>query len=398
MDLASLRAAFPAFRDGLAFMDWAATGLLSEPARHALQEYADGLASCATADATWMHGVHGTTRARVRALVAELIGAASNDIALVESTTAGLNAVALALPLSPGDNVVLSEIDYLAVATPWKARAAREGFTLRWVRARDRAIEVDDVLAACDDRTRVVALSSVCWTTGALLDLERLAPELAERDIALVLDAIQTFGVLPIDVRRTPVAAMTVGGHKWLGSLLGSGFLYVAPEIASRCAPPAVGFLSGKSARGPWWQWFEDPEASPKDAVEFPAAGRTWETGGTASYPGAIGLESSLSMIKGVGQKAIEAHARELGDRLMTGLSAAGVDVLTPRDPRRRGGMVVFQVPGGAEEQRAFAASARDARIAISVRFSSGLGGVRVSLHGPNDSSDVDRLLSLLRG
>lgn len=394
----SLRSLYPAFADGLAFMDWAATGLLSEPARQAVHAYADALTACESAEAMWMHGVHGATRARVRELAASLLGARSKDVALVESTTAGLNQVALALHVGEGDNVVLSEIDYLAVATPWKQRAAREGFSIRWVAPRDGAIHADDVIGVCDDRTRAVALSSICWTTGALLDVDRLAPELSRRGIPFILDAIQTFGVVPLDVRRTPVSAIAVGGHKWLGSLLGSGFLYVDPSLAERCMPPVIGFLSGKPARGQWWQWFEDPAASPRDPVLFPAAGRTWETGGTASYPGAIGLEASLGVLAETGVGAVAEHSRALGDRLIAGLEAVpGVEVLTPRDPGSRGGIVVFRVAGDAAAQRGVAEAARAARIAVSVRFSGGLGGVRASLHGPNDEADVDRLVALLR-
>jgi len=398
MTLSALRHAYPAIGDGLAYLDWAATGLLSEPARRAVHRYADELVECAPAESTWMHGVYGKTRAEVRALAAKMVGGKASDIALMESTTAGLNALALALPVEPGDNVVLSEIDYLAVSTPWKMRAERDGFSLRWVAHRDGGITVDDVLASCDQRTRVVALSSICWTTGALLDIDRLAPELRSRGIPFVLDAIQTFGVVPLDVRRTPISAVLVGGHKWLGSLLGSGFMYVDPEVAARCSPPVIGFLSGRPRSGQWWQWFEDPEASPRDPVSFPPAGRSWETGGTASYPGALGLRSSLGLLDDTGVDRIAAHARALGDRLIAGLDAAGLEVLTPRDSAARGGIVVFRVPGGVDAQRAVAARLRDRRVVVSVRFSGGLGGLRASLHGPNDETDVARLLAGLGG
>lgn len=393
MNLSEFRSAFPAFADGVCFLDWAATGLLPEPARLAIHQYADELASCPGGESTWMHGVHGKTRSDARVLAARMFGARAADVALVESTTAGINAAALVLPVRPDENVVLMSIDYLAVATPWKTRAAREGFELRWVGHSEGVITSDDILASCDDRTRVVAVSTICWTTGALIDLDQLAPALRERGIHLVVDGIQTFGVVPVDVTRTPAAAWCVGGHKWLASVLGSGLMYVDPEIAAAYRPAAIGFLAGRPPRGQWWEWFSDPEASPTDEVEFPPAGRTWETGGTPSYAGAIGLLHSMTLLEAVGTQDILDHVRGLGTHLIAGLDRLGLSVLTPRDPDRRAGIIVFRVPGDGEAQRTTAAALQKAGVVVSVRFGGGVGGIRVSLHGPNDEGDVDRLL-----
>lgn len=396
MNLPEFRLAFPAFAEGVCFLDWAATGLLSDPARRAIHRYADELASCPGSEATWMHGVHGKTRSEARALAARLLGARALDVALVESTTAGMNTVATVLPVQPDENVVLMSIDYLAVATPWKTRSAREGFELRWVGHREGLVTSDDILEACDARTRVVAVSTICWTTGALMDLDRLAPVLRERGIHLVVDGIQTFGVVPVDVMRTPAAAWCVGGHKWLASALGSGLLYVDPEIAAEYEPSVIGFLAGRPARGQWWEWFSDPDASPAEDIAFPPAGRTWETGGTPSYPGAIGLVESMTLLEAVGVPTILDHVRALGTRLIAGLDRRGLSVLTPREPDRRAGIIVFRVAGDGDAQSAAAAALREAGVVVSVRFSGGVGGIRVSLHGPNDEADVDRLLGTL--
>ncbi|NRA97392.1 MAG: aminotransferase class V-fold PLP-dependent enzyme [Planctomycetes bacterium] len=396
MNLTEFRSAFPAFADGVCFLDWAATGLLSDPARRAIHRYADELVSCPSGESTWMHGVHGKTRSEARSVAGRLLCARAADVALVESTTAGMNAIGLVLPVRPDENVVLMSIDYLAVATPWKTRAAREGFELRWVGHREGLVTADDILAACDARTRVVAVSTICWTTGALIDLDTLAPSLRERGIHLIVDGIQTFGVVPVDVMRTPAAAWCVGGHKWLASVLGAGLLYVDPEIAATHQPSVIGFLAGRPARGQWWEWFSDPDSSPREDIEFPPAGRTWETGGTPSYPGAIGLLESMTLLDAVGVPTILEHVRELGTRLIAGLDHRGLSVLTPGEPDRRAGIIVFRVSGGGDAQRAAAAALREAGVVVSVRFSDGVGGIRVSLHGPNDEADVDRLLAAL--
>lgn len=396
--LAALRAEFPELDRGLCFLDWAANGIVPEATRRAIHDYVDELAACPGGEATWIHERHAATRNEARTLIAEGLGANAKDIALVESTTAGLNAAAAALRLQPGSNIVLSAIDYLAVATPWKQRAKRDGLELRWVPPRGAAIEVEDIVERLDERTRVVAISTMAWTTGALLDLPALAREARMRGILLVVDAAQSFGVVPIDVRETPVAFLACGGHKWLCSPLGAGFLYVNPEVAARHQPPFTGFLNGRPPRGSWAAWFSDPAARPDEEVVFPATGRTYETGGTPSYPGAIGLREGLRALGAAGgATTIAAHARALGSELIAGLDALGIGVISPREPERRGGIVVFEPPGGAGGAAAIVERLRERRIVLGRRWCAGLGGIRVSLHGMNRREDVARLLEALK-
>src|SRR5262249_32257765 len=155
-------------------------------------------------ESTWMYERIGAVRDEARRLVAKQLGGDAKDVALVENTTFGLTAAASAIRLPEGSNVVLSEIDYLAVATPWKHRARRDRIELRWVPPRDGGIDISDVLERIDGRTRVIAISTIGWTTGALLDVEALAREARVRGILLVLDAVQTFGVVPLDARAAP--------------------------------------------------------------------------------------------------------------------------------------------------------------------------------------------------
>jgi selenocysteine lyase/cysteine desulfurase len=157
--------------------------------------------------------------------------------------------------------------------------------------------------------------------------------------------------------------------------------------------PGRVGLLSGRPPGGSLIEWFQDPSASPEDEVLFPAGARNFENGGTANHPGAIALLESLELVAAVGQEAIAAHARSLGTRLIAGLDALGLRVVTPREPESRAGIVTFGLPGGVDSERALAEDLQARRIAVSVRYSAGFGGVRVCLNGMNAEGDVDRLL-----
>ncbi len=394
-----LRAHFPALDRGLVFLDWAATGLVPSGTQTAIHRYVDDLATCPTAASTHVHAAQAATRNRAREQVGGILNAKPDDVALVANTTEGLQIASECIRLQPGDNVLVAEHDYLAVALPWLQRRRSDKIEVRQVPGRPgELMHVDDMLKLIDDRTRVVAVSTVGWTTGALLDLPAIAGEVRARGLLLVVDGVQTFGVVPVDMKQTEVSYYSVGGHKWLCSTLGAGFLYVNPFVAARSRPTRFGFLAGlPSTHRNWWEWFTSGTASLDEEVVFPSVGRSFESGGTPSYPGAIGIAEMTELIGKVGVPAIADHVRALGTDLIQGLDALGLRVLTPREPERRAGIVVFVTPGAREGDLALVEKLKDRRIAVSARWAKGVGGVRVSMHAMNLPEDVDRLLVALK-
>lgn len=399
--LRALRAEFPALDGGLCFLDWGASGLIPEATRAAVKAFADGLADCPSALSVWPWGEHGDgpggTRASARGRIAGMLGAKPDDVAFVESTTQGLQIACEAVRTNEGDNVVLYELDYLAVALPWTMAARARKLELRFVPPRDGAPHVDDVLARIDERTRVVAVSTIGWTTGALVDLDAVAAECSSRGIVLVVDAVQTFPVAPFDVRATPASFVACGGHKWMCSPLGAGFLYVAPLAAARARPGRFGFLAGRPAtHRDWPSWFRAGEGGPADEVVFQTGGATFETGGHPSWTGAIALDRATALFAAAPPGEILAHVRALGTRLIDGLDRLDLPVVSPREEARRAGMVVFRARKGREQELAWCDELRRRRIAVTARWSKGVGGIRVCLHGMNLAADVDRLLGAL--
>jgi len=252
------------------------------------------------------------------------------------------------------------------------------------------------VLERIDERTRVVALSSQCWTTGARVDLEAIGREASMRGIVFLVDGVQTFGVVPVDVGACGIAFLAAGGHKWLCSPLGTGFLYVDRGKAARLQPQRFGLLSARPPGGSFLDWFQSPDAGPDDELLFPATARAFETGGTPCYPGAVGLLESLRLLSAAGPGRVLEHVRDLGDRLISGLDERGLSVITPRAREKRAGTVVFNLPGGPDAEKDLALRLRGRRVALSVRYCGGYGGLRACLHGMNTAEDVARLLEAL--
>ncbi len=321
-----------------------------------------------------------------------MLNAGEDEIALVESTTHGLTIAAQAIPLVPGDQVLVCDLEFMQVAIPW---LQLPGISVDSVPHRNSAVEVEDIAARITPRTRVLCISSVQWSSGYRVNLAALSALCRERNVWLVVDAIQQLGAVPIDVRATPVDFLVCGGHKWLNAPFGCGFLYINREALPQLRPPMAGYLSLATPEGGWGNYFQTPSITPVREYDFVDEARRYEIGGTANYPGAIGLAASVKMINELGQERIAGHIHGLTDYLIAGLRAKGVQVVTDFDRAHRAGIVTFSV-GSAEQNVALMESLLAQKILVSVRYTSGVGGVRVSCHFFNTRDDLDRLLAAL--
>src|SRR5205085_4558902 len=129
--------------------------------------------------------------------IAKLIGAQPTDIALVESTSHGLEIIAASVPLHRGDVILVGETEFLGLAVPWIPRQERDGFHIQIVPHRNGRLLVEDYAAAITKQTRLILLSSVQWNNGFRADLAAFSQLAQERGVLLLVDAIQQLGALP---------------------------------------------------------------------------------------------------------------------------------------------------------------------------------------------------------
>jgi cysteine desulfurase/selenocysteine lyase len=385
---------FPGLLDKI-FLDAACVSLAPRPAVEAIEKFLDLTMICPLESSTHHHIFMDEMRAAARPACADLIGAHSDEIALVESTTHGLSLAADAIPLQAGDRVLLSDLEFLQVAVPWTQKK-KDGIEIDVVPNHQGEARAEDFEACITPRTRVLAISTVQWTNGYRLDLAAFSRLCRERGIWLVVDAIQQLGAIPLSVRETPVDILACGGHKWLNSPFGCGFLYINRESQARLHPPTAGYLDIKDPDGGWGEYFQTPSIMPVQNYEYVQTARRFETGGTANYPGAVGLAASLKMIQDLGAEKIEMHIRGLTDSLLKGLDALGIEVITPRAPHNRSGIVTFSV-GTAVQNVGLMTRLQERKILVSVRYTSHVGGIRVSCHFYNSQEDIERLLEAVR-
>lgn len=363
------------------YLDTACRGLPPPEAFEAIHEYCVLVREAPGASTTEDTVVAFERMAGTRRRAAALIGAGEDEIALVESTQHGLNAVAGAVRVGAGDNVVCTAVEFVGAVLPWR----RLGAEIKLVPTLDPA----DFAAAIDARTRAVVVSSVQEVSGERADLTALGRVCRDAGILLVVDGAQHVGPVPLDVRETPVDVLAVGAHKWLCSPFGLGFLYVRRELLADLDPPLRGYMALAEPAQGWTAYLGDPRRSPLDELGWIETARKLEIGGTGPYLAAAALGGALEALLALGQEAIAARTQEFVQALIDELPA---ELVSPREPERRSGIVVFH----AEDERALVERLAAAGVAVSLRYSSGVGGIRASPYFYNDESDVERLLAII--
>ena len=316
---------------------------------------------------------------RVRELVARLINASGDSIALTRSTAHGISLLAQGLDWKAGDNVVGALGEYPANVYPWKALEAR-GVHFRQAKPIEGRISPDSVFAMVDARTRVVALSHVEFWNGFRLDIEAIGDECRRRGIVFAVDVMQSAGALKVDVARMHIDFCAAGAGKWLMGPPGIGFCFFAPELLERTRPVIVGVGSVAG----YDRYFE------YDLTFRPSARRFEES--VVSLLDTAAFGAALELLLEVGVETIEARVLGLAARLAEGLARNGCEIVEPwpRAQNESSGIVSFRKPGISA-----AAALRDLS-AARVIARTHKDFVRLSPHFYNTDEEVDRVLEVM--
>lgn len=304
----------------------------------------------------------------VRTLLAEMLNLRTADIAMIGSASEGIAQVVSSVDWQAGDNAVTAEVEYASGRFSF-AGLQRIGVEARNVKCPGWQVDVDRLLDACDDRTRLVYVSQVEYLTGQLLDIERLSAALASRGIPLLNDASHALGVTPVDGRLADFVACC--GYKWL---LGTQTGIFAWNRQRRPAfePRGIGWRSASSHEGEFVPW--------DDANRVQV--------GNSNHLDVYLLRESLQYIQAVGVDRIRRHVLRLGDTLLAALHDLGVKIITPEAGEGRAGNICFlhPEPGKLVHQAA----------AENILVWGDGGRIRVSIHLFNDEDDIERLVRFL--
>ena len=321
----------------------------------------------------WAHRIN-----EVRTSCARLIHAEADEIAFVKNTSHGLSLVAEGINWKAGENILFYEREFPSNIFPWQ-NLKRKGVEARLVPFRNGRVQIEDIERLMDSRTRMVTVSSVQFSNGFRIDLKRLGGLCRDRNILLCVDAIQSLGMIPMDVQACNVDFLSADAHKWLLGPEGIGIFYCRKELTERIAPSLIGWKSVQNELD-----FDQPHLVLKrDAQRFEE--------GSMNLMGVFGLGAAVELLLEASIEDIEQHVLDLGDEIIEEADKRGFEILTPRERRERGGNVTFR---GHFDQEAVRSGLREKGIMVNVRG----GGLRVSPHFYNIESDIEKLFKAIDG
>ena len=332
---------------------------------------------------------------RAREEAALLLNVTAEEIALVESTSHGLGLIASSLPLHAGDNILICDLEFFATTICWEARQGKIPFEIRAVATKDGRVRVSDFESRMDANTRAIIVSSVQEINGFRVDLKAFSRLARERGCFLIVDGIQEAGALEVNLGETEVDIYCAGGHKWLRNPFGMGFLYVNKKLLPQVKPDFYSYFNALEPLGGWGNYLESPLRTPFDRLNLTEAAQKFETGGTGNYLGALTLYHSLKKLRETGIKNVEMKVKKLGDFLAVGLAELGIKLASDTNPLHRSGITSFTLPGGLETERKLTTRLTQEGVYVSLRYTSGVGGIRVSPHYYNSETDIERLLEV---
>jgi selenocysteine lyase/cysteine desulfurase len=315
--------------DGLIYLNHAAIAPWPKRTVAAVQDFAAGCGSRGSQDYPhWQ-----ATEQRLRLRLAELIGAAApEDIALAKSTSEALSFVAQGIDWQPGDNIVGIEQEFPSNRIVWEA-LGEQGVEYRRLDLTGSTDPEADLLALCDQRTRLCAVSWVQYATGLRLDLVRLGEGLRERGVLFCVDGIQGLGALPFSLADVPADFVAADGHKWMLGPEGLALFWVRPTLRGSLRLTQHG-----------WHMVEDMGNFGRKDWQPAASARRFESG-SPNMLGIHALDASLSLLLEAGLDAVSSAIAERIARLVELVDSHGLELLSPRMPAKRAGIVTFRVP-----------------------------------------------------
>jgi len=360
---ATCRHRFPIFEQRV-YINSCSQGALSDAVRASYEQY---LADWDEYGAPWEYWVERQEAAR--AAFAGLVNAAPDEVAVTTSLSAGVSALASGLRFARRSKVVLTDWEFPTIGQIWHAQEARGA---RVVHVTPTLEEFDRVV---DDDTLLVSITHVCYRNGAMVDVPKIVELAHERGALVLLDAFQSIGSLPVDVKELGVDFLGAGVLKYLLGSAGLGFFYCRRDLVERVWPTQTG-------------WFADENIFAMDHTDYsPAHTAARFQSGTPPVPAIYAGIAGIELMQEIGIASTRAHVNKLNEHLVAGVDELGATVATPRE--LHGALMCVK----STDSRALVAALDAEGIVTSERD----GNLRVSAHCYNTVEDVDAVLAALR-
>jgi selenocysteine lyase/cysteine desulfurase len=320
-----------------------------------------------------------------REAMARFLGAAADEVCFVRNATEGNSIIAAGLGLRAGDEVIFESHAHPGGSFPWLNQARLHGVVVRLFEPDPASPEANlaRIRALGTPRTKVIQVSHITCTTGLVFPVAAIAEFARARGIWFHIDAAQSVGMIPVNLREIGCDSCAFSGHKWLGGPHETGVLYLRHDRLDAVALTGAGAYSGELAR------------LPGEIKDFNAASR--HEYGTRNAGLIVGLAEAVSLQEQIGRARIAAHGGALAAGLIQELSRIkGIEVLTPRSESLRASITTIR-HARADAGKLFGYLLGKHRLRCRPVTEQDLGAVRISTHVFTSRAEVERTISAVR-
>lgn len=310
---------------------------------------------------------------------ADFVRAEPYEIAGGSSATELLSSLAWSISPKRGENIVSTSSAFPSTVYPWSRVAATTGAEIRLAESKKGFSTTDAIRSLIDKNTSVVCISHTEFSNGYTYDLEKLSELAHKKGAILVVDATQSAGAIPIDVKKSRIDVLVAGSYKWLCGPFGSAFMYIRHNLAKRLNPGLVGFRSHKN------MW--DLDAA---RLRYNDNTSKFEFS-TLAFGCILGLAESLHYLNGIGIENIYRYNFFLTDCLIDGLKKADAKIISSDRSKYRSPIITAKFKN--KDSESMINDLRYAKIFVSQRKE----WVRFSPHFYNTLDDIEFVISEIR-
>ncbi|MFA6467751.1 MAG: aminotransferase class V-fold PLP-dependent enzyme [Bacteroidota bacterium] len=371
--LESYRTIFPHLHTGKLWLNHAAISPLNSRTKHAVEQYLLNRSEGTIDDFPQIVQISDSAKMEI----GKLINAPRERIGFVNNTSDGLNILANGIPWTSGDRILLNDSEFPTNVVPF-LNLKRLGVEIDFVKTKNGEIVLDDIAAAITPRTKLLSISFVQFLSGYVSDLTSIGALCRSKGILFCVDAIQGVGSTPIDVLQSNIDFLSCGGHKWMLSMMGLGYVYLTEEMQKRIIQQFVGWTSNKQYFTNLFDYRLDPDNT----------ARRYENG-VQNNAGIVAIGESAKLLNEVGIPTIHQRLLSLTDYVAAFADHEGIELFTPRHRATRTGIITLKIP---QAEKVFEAlNARN--IIVSLRE----GKIRISPHFYNTAADMEMVCTAVK-
>ena len=318
---------------------------------------------------------------RDRKDIGKVVNSSGRNISFFQNTSHAINSVSNMLPLKKGDEVIVSDLEFPSNTLPW-IKLLEKGIRLRWVHNSEGVITVDDIKKVTSEKTKVIAISHVCYYNGFRVKINELSEFTNNHNIILVVDSMQSLGALEINLKTMNVDFLASNSYKWLLGPFGVAMLYTDEKWIEKVSPKDIGWYSVENI------WSRDI-----NEVDLAKSSRRFESG-HPNFAGIRGLSASANFINKIGICNIEEKILSLTQKIRNGLELLnGIEILSPK--ANLSGITLFRIKG-TKSETLVEKLRKKGIVVFSQRWKDGVG-IKVSPHFYNTDNEIDSFLKIIK-